>query len=184
VRSFLILAVAACGSPPSLVPVTRDSLASVRATFNAAGPRAIVFFSSGCAACDTGSRALADALATIPGPLTLFAVWEPISADDPPPTARLLGNLGGDARVHQLWDPTHLMSDEMRASEVAHPGSPRQARTRTGNADAGIMYDTVALFGPGPRWEATLPAPDYLEVGLAAIVVDVREQLVALQAAR
>jgi len=183
VRSFLILALAACGSPPSVTPLTGDGLASVRASFNAtpAGPRAIVFFSSGCAACDTGSRALAEALATIRGPLTLFAVWEPISDDDPPPTTHLLGNLAADARVHQLWDPAHLMSDEMRASEAAHPGSPRQARTRTDNADSGIMYDTVALFRGGARWEATLPAPDYLEVGLAAIVLDVRQKLLAMQ---
>jgi hypothetical protein len=186
VRSLLILALApagaaACGSPPSLAPLTRDGLPSVRAAFNAgaAGPRAIVFFSSGCAACDTGSRALADALATIPRPVTLLAVWEPIAADDPPPTPNLIANLP-DPRVRQLWDPAHLMSDEMRASEVAHPGSPRQARTRTDNADAGIMYDTVALFAPGARWEATLPAPDYLEVGLAAIIVDVREKLLAM----
>lgn len=163
--------------------LSRDKLGDVKTAFNAdvAGPRVIVFFSSGCAACDTGSAALQKTLTTLEGPVTLLAVWEPIVATDPAPTTKLLGNIT-DRRVRQLWDPDHIMSDEMRASELAHPGSAPQARTRTNSVDSGIMYDTVAIFPAGARWEATLPAPEYLEVGLEAILPKVHDHLVRLMA--
>ena len=165
----------------SIVSLSRDKLDDVKATFNAgaSGPRVVVFFSSGCAACDTGSAALQKMLATLGGPVTLLAVWEPIFDKDPAPTRKLLDNIT-DRRVHQLWDPSHVMSDEMRASEVAHPGSLPQARTRTNSVDSGIMYDTVAIFPAGSRWEATLPGPGYLDVGLEAILPQVREHLAKL----
>src|SRR5262249_22189680 len=143
------------------------------------GPRVIVFFSSGCTACDTGSAALQRMLRTLDGPLTVLAVWEPIDKKDPSPTPKLRGNLT-DPRVHQLWDPDHIMSDEMRASELAHPGSPSQARTRTNSASDGIMYDTLAIFPQGSRWEATLPPPAYLEVGLQATLPELHDHLASL----
>lgn len=158
--------------------LSRDQLDSVKTAFNAgvSGPRVIVFFSSGCAACDTGSAALQKMLATLEGPVTLLAVWEPIFDKDPAPTRKLLGNIT-DRRVHQVWDPDHIISGEMRASEVAHPGSLPQARTRTNSVDSGIMYDTVAIFPAGARWETTLPEPEYLDVGLEAILPKVRDRL-------
>lgn len=176
------LVVACDGAPKTPAPLSRNKLSDLRAAFNAdtSGPRVIVFFSSGCAACDTGSRALQKTLETIDGPLTVIGVWEPIAETDPAPTAKLFGNIK-DARVHQVWDPDHIMSDEMRASELAHPGSPPQARTRTDSLDSGIMYDTVAIYGRRARWEATLPSPDYLDVGLEAILPDVRDRIIAMQ---
>jgi len=170
---MLLVAVAAC---------SRSGLEEERTFFNAdtSGPRMIVFFSSGCPACDTGSAALQQTLATLPGPLAVIAVWEPIFADDPPPSRRMLANLS-DPRVHQLWDPSHRMSAALRAAELAHPGSPTQARTRTNDDPEGIMYDTVVIFGPGVRWGATLPPPDHLDIGLAASLPTVREQLAAFR---
>jgi hypothetical protein len=170
---------------PSSLTLSRENLGEARGVFNAGstGTRFIVFFSSGCASCDTGSAALQKMLETFDGAVTVLAVWEPISAKDPAPTPHLLGNLP-DKRVHQLWDPDHIMSAEMRASELAHPGSPSQARTRTDKDPEGLMYDTVALFKSGARWESTLPAPDYLEVGLEAILPEVRGRLVAMSGAK
>jgi len=176
------LALMACGTSGTTevapAALTRDTLASVKTEFNAASdrPRAIIFFSSHCAACDTGSAELQAMLDKLPAPLTLFAVWEPIAASDPPPTSHMLGNLK-DRRVRQLWDPAHIFSDEMRAAELAHPGSPPQARTRTDSRPDGIMYDTLVVFGPGARWDATLPAADYLEVGIDAKLDELRAQL-------
>jgi hypothetical protein len=166
---------------PAIPRLSRETLGKLRNAFNAGsqGPRVIVFFSSGCASCDTGSAALQAMLEKVHGPLTLFAVWEPIFSTDSPPTPEMLDNLK-DPRVHQLWDPDHIMSDEMRASELAHPSSPPQARTRTGSQPTGIMFDTVALFAPGARWEATLPPADYLEVGLQAQLGALRKRLEAV----
>src|SRR5690242_12124712 len=117
VRSLVVLALAACSTsgssdkaPRSL---TRETLPSLKDTFNAGAdrPRAIIFFSSGCAACDTGSAALEEMLEKFPTPITVIAVWEPVMATDPPPTRHMLGNLR-DSRVHQVWDPNHIISDE------------------------------------------------------------------------
>ena len=40
------------------------------------------------------------------------------------------------------------------------------------------MYDTLVVFSPGARWDATLPAAGYLEVGLEAKLDELRAQLV------
>ena len=184
VAGFAVVAFAGCSSNTSgktelaLPSLTHETLPSVRDTFNATldRPRLIVFFSSACASCDTGSAALQAMLQKLPTPAEVFAVWEPIAASDPPPTSHMLGNLK-DPRVHQLWDPAHIISGEMRAAELAHPSSPAQARTRTDSLPDGIMYDTMAVFAPGARWEATLPAADYLEVGLEAKLDELRRQL-------
>jgi hypothetical protein len=182
-RPFAALVVAAfagCSTNGTTQPttLTRETLASVRDAFNGRvdRPRAIIFFSSGCAACDTGSAALQAMLERLPAPVTVFAVWEPVLGADPPPTGHMLGNLK-DPRVHQLWDPTHIMSDEMRAAELANPGSPPQARTRTNSDPDGVMYDTLVVFAPGARWDTTLPVADYLEVGLEAKLDELRQQL-------
>lgn len=166
---------------PILTPLTRENVGQIRKVFNAGsrGPRLVVFFSSGCSACDEGSAALQEVFEQVDGPATVLAVWEPISPSDPLPTNRMIGNLR-DRRVHQLWDPEHVMSDEMRASEAAHPSSIPQARLRMDKQDSGILYDTVALFAPGARWEATLPAPVYLDGGLAAVLDEVHRRLDAM----
>jgi hypothetical protein len=185
---LLVLAIGAgCRSPsePALAPLSREGLDEVRTVFNGrgSGPRMLVFFSSGCASCDTGSAALEEMLGRLDAPATVLAVWEPISASDPPPTGHMLGNLK-DRRVHQIWDPSHIMSDEMRAAEFAHPGSLPQARTRTDSSPDGIMYDTAAIFARGARWDTTLPAPSYLEVGVEAILPDLHAQLAAMSHAK
>lgn len=182
VAALAVAAFAGCSTNEAtrfaLPSLTRETLPSVRDAFNGAAdrPRAIIFFSSGCAACDTGSAALQAMLEKLPTAVTVFAVWEPVMEADPPPTSHMLGNLK-DPRVHQLWDPTHVMSDEMRAAELANPGSPPQAPTRTNADPDGLMYDTLVVLAPGARWETTLPVADYLEVGLEAKLDELRHQL-------
>lgn len=138
--AFLLVACTTGTGDLVLPSPTRETLSSVKNEFNAGidRPRAIIFFSSACAACDTGSAALQGMLDKLPEPVTVFAVWEPIAVTDKPPTSHMLGNLK-DPRVHQLWDPSHIISNEMRVAELAHPGSPSQARTRTDSRRGGIM---------------------------------------------
>jgi hypothetical protein len=156
--------------PAAIARLTPDTLGDVRGAFNAgSGPRVIVFFSSGCEACDTGSAALQTVIHALRGPVTVLAVWEPIEATDPYPSAKMLGNLR-DPRVHQIWDPDHIMSAELRRAELAHPGSPAQASMRMDEAPDGILYDTIAVFPAGSRWETTLPAPVHFDGGVAAVL--------------
>lgn len=168
----------------SAQPISTADLPTLRDAFNANadGARLVVFFSSACHACDEGSQLLEQMLASLPGDVTVFAVWEPIESKDPPPPAKWLANLK-DARVRQLWDPTHLFSTEMRRAELAHPGSVEQARLRMDKNPDGILYDTAVVFAPGTRWEATLPAPVYFDGGLAAVLPALRERLAAIQRA-
>jgi hypothetical protein len=105
VALIAILASACNREPNTPAPLSRDKVNDLRAAFNAgaAGPRVVVFFSSGCAACDTGSRALQKTLETIDGPVTIIGVWEPIFETDPAPTPKLFGNNEGWAAVTRFW---------------------------------------------------------------------------------
>lgn len=188
VAAVAVLALAACGrgdakpaDPGASPPIPRVSAADLdplRRVFNGGvdGPRVIVFFSSGCASCDTGSAALQAMLGKVERPLTVLAVWEPVSPTDPPPTPAMLDNLV-DPRVHQVWDPDHVLSAQMRAAELAHPSSPPQAAARMDKRPDGLIYDTAAVFPPGTRWDSTLPAPTYLGIGLEAHLDELRAQL-------
>ena len=127
-------------------------------------------------ACVQGSSALQATLDEIDGDFTVFAVWEPVQPDHPAPTADVLANLH-DERVLQLWDPDLVFSDAMREAEGAHEPHIPQAWLRTGEEDAGVLYDTVAMFEVGDRWEQTLPGPVYVDGGLAKVLPDVRARL-------
>lgn len=170
---------------PTITTLTRERLPEIEEAFDAGneGPRMIVFFSSACSACDAGSAALQEMLEKHAGPVTVVAVWQPIAPTDPAPPPSFVDNLR-DHRVVQLWDPEHLLSNELRASEIAHPGSPPQSRLRTDGSPTGILYDTIAIFPPGLRWEATLPAPDWLDGGVSAVLGDARVWLNGYHASR
>ena len=122
-------------------------------------------------------------LEEIDTPMTVFAVWEPVQPSHPVPDADVLAQLH-DERVIQLWDPDLVFSDAMRAAEKAHEPHLPQAWLRTGEEDAGILYDTVALFPEGERWGSTLPGPTYVDGGLKKVLPDVRARLTARDTAR
>jgi len=166
------------GKPKCDLPdLTEEGLAAVRDAFNrdADRPRAIMFFSSACTACDTGAEAVQTMLEQRPDPLTVFAVWEPVKKGDAPPTSKMLANLQ-DPRVQQLWDPKNLMSMQMRLAELKS-GGPPQARARTHGDPDGVMYDTMIMFRPGKRWEDTLPLADFMEPGIEARIDAAIEEL-------
>ncbi len=107
--------------------------------------------------CVRGSSALQDVLQQVPGELEVFAVWEPILRTDlVPPTSNVLSNLR-DLRARQYWDPEHLMS----AGLVTGMGPEKQSG-RGPLLRKGLVWDTVAVFKPGARWEGQLPRPDYV----------------------
>jgi hypothetical protein len=62
-----------------------------------------------------------------------------------------------------------LVSTEMRKAMESKPSKIPLGRRRTGNSPDGILWDAVAIFAPGARWQATMPSPDDLD----GIVVDV-----------
>lgn len=122
-----------------------------------------------------GASALQDVLSKTTGRISLFVVWEPVLRTDiRSPDTRTLGRLS-DSRVQQFWDKRHLVSAEMRKALESRPSNIPLGRRRTGNSPDGILWDAVAIFSPGVRWEGTMPSPDYLD----GIVVDVMGEVEA-----
>jgi hypothetical protein len=106
----------------------------------------------------------------------VWVVWEPVTTAAVPPPPDWLA-IVSDPRVHQLWDPDHLLSTEILRAERAHPGSPPTAHLRTDGQPDGILYDTILLYDEGTRWQGTLPAPTWLDGGLVAVLPALRERL-------
>ena len=77
----------------------------------------------------------------------VFVVWEPVIVTDiAPPTTATLARIH-DRRAAQYWDRDLALSTEI---------------VRWGRLEAGtIVWDTVALFPPGVRWEREFPVPAY-----------------------
>ena len=77
--------------------------------------------------------------------VAVFVVWEPILVTDvAPPTSDDLARCH-DPRARQIWDEGGGV-----AGAVKSDSAPRHR---------GQAWDYVALYAPGARWEATLPAP-------------------------
>ncbi|MCA9569537.1 MAG: hypothetical protein KC656_16940 [Myxococcales bacterium] len=104
--------------------------------------------------------------------MRVFAVWEPILDGQPPPRPEAVARLT-DSRVVQLWDPDRTWSDAMRDLEPITP----HARWRTGETEAGVLYDTVVVFPAKSRWRGTLPAPSLLVGGLEANLDALRDEV-------
>jgi hypothetical protein len=113
----------------------------------------------------------------------VFVVWDPVlSSVRTPPAGKVL-DLLTDQRIRQLWDPDHRMSSAMRGVVDAAGAPISQARLRTEESESGILYDTIVLFSPGPRWAARLPAPVYMDGGFEAKKAELQQRLRALAAA-
>jgi hypothetical protein len=124
-----------------------------------------------------GASALQGVLEKVDGPVDVFAVWEPVLPTDLlPPGTRTLSRLR-DARAWQVWDRSHVMSDALRAGMVAHPSKIPLSAERRGGRVEGVLWDAVALFPPGARWEDSLPAPAYLDGDVVDVTGAVAERL-------
>lgn len=85
-------------------------------------------------------------------------VWEPVILTDlgPPLTSTLA--LIGDSRAAQYWDEERVLSAEMLRAILADParyGALSDLDEET------IVWDFVAMFAPGVRWDADLPVPEF-----------------------
>ncbi|MGQ0504435.1 MAG: hypothetical protein ACT4TC_03880 [Myxococcaceae bacterium] len=158
------------------------TLPEVREAFNAAasGPRALVFLSAGCASCIPAASALQSIVQKQQGALAVFVVWDDVlSVHGKPPPEKVVGLLT-DPRIHQLWDPEHFMSDEMKRVVDGRGNATPQARLRTGESETGILYDTVVLFPAGVRWMEKLPTPVFLDNGFERVKEEFQKRLSAL----
>ena len=107
-----------------------------------------------------GASALEAELASVPDKKArLFVVWMPVLATDlGPPSTDTMARVP-DRRAAQYWDPKHAISARFLALAKAHPDW-LSADERT-QADRPVVWEFVATWKPGARWEAELPRPDF-----------------------
>jgi len=97
----------------------------------------------------------------------VFVVWEPVlSTDWGPPNAAALARIG-DPRVAQFWDRPHALSAAIRAA-----GDARVLGERRLKGD--IVWDYVAVFPPGVRWDERYPVPEYAGAPVLDIIDEAR----------
>lgn len=81
----------------------------------------------------------------------MFAVWEPILASDfMAPTTGALRRIS-DSRARHYWDEDHVLAKVMKRD--ARPPQPKEECCE----NDGVLWDLVAIYPPGARWEATMP---------------------------
>ncbi len=101
----------------------------------------------------------------------IFVVWEPITFGEfnlPPDSA--LQRIP-DVRAAQFFDGNHLVSKALRAQMLAHGVTGEDYFVRSKN-----VWDTVAVFAPGKRWEGAGATPDFV----GAPVLNSSQQLAGL----
>ena len=78
-------------------------------------------------------------------------VWEPILASDfMAPTTRALLRVS-DTRARHYWDEDHVLAKAMK--RAARPPQPEEECCE----NDGVLWDLVAIYPTGARWEATMP---------------------------
>ena len=91
-------------------------------------------------------------------PLRVLVVWEPVLwTDTAAPTTRTLSRVS-DPRAEQYWDKDLLLSKEIARSAFADKA---HALHGDGLDEDTIVWDFIALFPPGVRWDASFPSPEY-----------------------
>jgi hypothetical protein len=109
-----------------------------------------------------GASALETELEGVPGKkVRLLVVWMPVLATDlGPPSTGTMARIP-DRRASQYWDPRHAISKRLLLAARAHPEwLAADERVEVARPDF-VVWDFVAIWKPGARWDAELPRPDY-----------------------
>jgi hypothetical protein len=143
------------GQPP-LANVTEQSLAQVKAEFNASADseRVLLLLSPTCPVCVKGSSVVNAVLKRNPADkIRVITIWEPMLPTDwNRPTSAVL-DLLSDRRVVQWWDQEHIVAGLVKQSLAGqNPGCCWRHDT---------LWDVVAVYPPGAKWTETLPAPKF-----------------------
>ena len=143
------------GQPP-LANLSDRSLPQLKAEFNesADSERVLLLLSPTCPVCVKGSSVVNAVLKSHPASkVRVIAVWEPILPTDwDRPTSVVLDMLS-DRRAIQWWDNQHLVARLLSSSAT---GQDPRCCTRHGT-----LWDVIAVYPPGVRWNDSLPAPAY-----------------------
>jgi hypothetical protein len=81
----------------------------------------------------------------------VFVVWEPILPSDFSPPVTWVLSRAADWRVHQYWDPNHLLAKQMAADARTPQPEPDCC------VDDGILWDLAAVYPKGAVWGEQIP---------------------------
>jgi len=112
--------------------------------------------------CLRGASALQRVIEEYPSDdLSILVVWEPVLPTDiAPPTTATLG-LVHDPRAVQYWDAGRALSADIVRSMMASP--ERYGVEEQELSPDTIVWDAVAVFPAGDRWERDLPVPAFMD---------------------
>ena len=108
----------------------------------------------------------------------MFVVWLPVVVTDvAPPTKRVLGLLK-DTRVTQFWDERRLTSAAIFKAVAENrkwmkPGAPELSWGHK------VVWDFVAVFPEGVRWEELIPPPDFYGFPVVEAIDGLEKRLIA-----
>lgn len=122
-----------------------------------------------------GASAIASVLKYHPAPaIRALIVWEKILATDwKRPGTSVLARVP-DPRAIQFWDPDLMLSNA--ALPVLRAGASRI----TGSASLATgkhVWDFVAVYSPGTRWESAFPFPDFAGAPVAGVAMQLSDKL-------
>ena len=97
--------------------------------------------------------------------LRVLVVWEPVLPTDwAAPTTAVLARVA-DRRALQFWDKGRLVSEKILASGFPNP------------LDGPVVWDFVALYPPGVRWDGSFPPPRFSGAPVVRVMKGLREAL-------
>jgi hypothetical protein len=106
----------------------------------------------------------------------VLVVWEPILPTDwRPPSGSTLGRIP-DGRVHQFWDPKHVVSAELKVRAARTPPQPKPDCC----VQKGFYWDEAILYPAGTRWKDA-PASLFWNGPVVKVIPSLDKKLLELQ---
>ncbi len=122
-----------------------------------------------------GASALGKVLeANTDAALRVLVVWEPVMATDLGPPDQEVLALVRDRRARHFWDEKRLLSDRIVADARS---DPERFGLDDRVDDATIVWDFVALWPAGTRWDGTFPAPAFYGAPVVKVIGTLEKQL-------
>jgi hypothetical protein len=95
-----------------------------------------------------------------PSKVSIVVIWEPVLRSDRKAPGRSVTSRLGDVQAARFWDPQRIASQAAVRTALAHPERLPEAMRVD---ESFIVWDVVATWPPGARWDASLPWPEWFD---------------------